>query len=199
MSIGDTSNSGDDKADLNDKGNDGNDQIGVSVINNDTHDNDTGKSMKQRHEQNKSNNDNGNDGDNSSVSNTDRNVIVNQQRKQFYHQLTINPQIIQEEIAELKRIDKGAHNNLPAIISPPMMYQARKHGLLSSSPTNSTTAKKRRSVATTAASTSTAAITINDELASRWSEALRKVIQVEESRRNEEDLRSLVYKLMPEA
>jgi len=188
----------------------------------------TNKSTKRKLDQEKSDNDN----DNNNVNNFS--CSYNQQRKQkkqcYYHQLTIDPQIIQEEIAELKCVDRAVYNNLPAVMSPPMTHQARKHGLLqlqqrvqvlpsasasasASSNSNSTAANNNdgmiqrstseaatstTSTTSTSTSTSTASVVINDELASRWSEALRKIIQVEEHKRNEEDLRPLVYKLMPE-
>lgn len=114
-----------------------------------------------------------------------------QKQDPFYHQLEINPTIIQEEIAEMKHEDRRAYNNLPAILSPPMTYQAYLHGLI---PFNH---NKNDNMDRSNCHESNI-IVIDDELAKRWAQALRKVINNEEMKRNKENLRPLVYKLMPE-
>lgn len=104
-----------------------------------------------------------------------------------YFQFEINPQAIQEEIAELRNEDRKAYNNLPVMLSPPMTKICLPLLQTNNDSKGFDKVKDQPN------------IIINDNLATKWAETLHKGIKVEEIERNKEDLRPLAYKLMPEA
>ena len=111
------------------------------------------------------------------------------QAKGNYHQLNINPKLIQEEIDELKNEDRRAYNNLPVVLSPPMTHQAFKKNLIC----NQYTKNDEKNVAPTCN-----IVLLDDDLSRRWANYIHKNIEVAEKLRNEEEMRSLVYTLVPE-
>ena len=114
-------------------------------------------------------------------------IEYSENQKKLYLQYNINDKNIQEEIAEMKQEDKRAYNNSPVLLSPPMTYQAIRNGLI---PPQRNIQERNNRIKSN--------IVIDDDLATCWAKSLRKVIEIEEKKRNEEDIRALVYNIIPE-
>lgn len=91
---------------------------------------------------------------------------------------------IQEEIDEITCSDRAAYKNLPAILTYPMVQQGQALGLipLQSSPV----ARAPRE------------ISLDDEMAQSWAHAIQKSMEKAEQVRNEENMRPMAYRLVPE-
>ena len=122
--------------------------------------------------------------DDQSKHNQQSKTVDNQTPTQYY-QFTIDSQLIQEEIDEIKGVDRAAFNNLPALLTAPMTEQAYRQGLL---PHLSLFdgAKERNN------------ISLDDDLACQWAMSLRTNMKNAEATREKEDMRPMAYRLVPE-
>jgi len=123
-------------------------------------------------------------------------------QKRQYHRLIVDPKIIEQEIAELNGVDRSAYSNLPAVLSPPMTYQAQIHGYISSGPRivpNEDQIQKCETLLTeNSKKYSVTGAEVNDDLARRWAKVIHESIEIEEVNRNKEKLRPLAYQIIPE-
>jgi hypothetical protein len=108
-----------------------------------------------------------------------------------YYLLSVDSKLIQEEVDEIKGIDRAAFNNLPAFLSAPMTQQASKHKLLSS--------HRKDPLSTLEEDHSNNSCKIDDELTTSWALQLRMSMEAAEALRAKENMRPMAYRLVPEA
>lgn len=116
-----------------------------------------------------------------------------------YYQLLVDSKLVQEEIDEIKGIDRSAFNNLPAFLSAPMTQQATKHKILSESLSSPMVMKEATDEESCTPRPSTNNIYMDDELAASWAEKLMKSMKPAEALRATENMRPMAYRLVPEA
>lgn len=100
-----------------------------------------------------------------------------------YHQLEVNKSSLQEEIADLRGDRDGVP---PVMLSPPLLQQALRSGILAAS-----------STCLPIKSEYPHAI-LDDDLANRWAKGLKLSMKSAEEARSKEDMRPMPYTLVPE-
>ena len=99
--------------------------------------------------------------------------------KKSYHQLEISKTALEEELADLRGDRDGVP---PVMLSPPLAKQAFQSGAL---PSSGSPCEQQFAF-------------LDDDLASRWAEALKTSLKSAEEVRSKEDLRPMPYQLAPE-
>ena len=107
-----------------------------------------------------------------------------------YFQLKMDERQIQEEIDEIRGIDRSAYHNLPVILTPEMSMQAEKHHLLCSD-----TVLNQNDIFKDDDSYK---VLLSDSLTEQWIQALQQEINHAECVRSKEPMRPMAYKLVPE-
>ena len=133
--------------------------------------------------------------------------------EQKYFQLNVDSKLIQEEVDEIKGLNREASNNLPAFISAPMTEQALKRGLLPLTLGTLSTEVPEEGMCSnhhecassnykrhenSSHDTSSRCLKSDDDLARMWAEKLRVSMKDAEAVRAKEDMRPMAYQLVPE-
>jgi len=122
-------------------------------------------------------------------------------QKTHYHQLEMNPRLLQEELSELK----GANSTVvPVFLSYPMALQAHSAGILPNVKLREEqnlkgfANKRNHSHCFSLSSRRKRKIRIHNDLASRWAKLLKESMAQAETDRDNEQMRPMAYTLMPE-
>jgi tRNA splicing endonuclease len=123
----------------------------------------------------------------STSTNSERQKIALTQKRQ-YHQLQVDRKMIAEEVAELKS-NKG--RAIPAILSQPMAVQSQRLGLVQP-PANQGDSHD------SFCRNENFTLKMDDDFGLKWAEQLKQEFVQAEEKRNQENMRPMVYRLIPE-